>query len=289
MPAAYAYVAVTLMLVQVNSVGPKLKLPVRFPIESSDLVATMVIPPTALNVWHPSMPNFGGRLDTAEYSFSFSFSGRLSVIARRYPWGTMTVVQRNDLLAAQPSLIGREDAYSLATNWLEAMQVNTRALEKESPIIVKQEFRWKNPENHSLGTDLLPLFIVTWGNIVVQPGLDTPKIDILIDGTTKEALTLRLDDDSVSPLPIAPIKNPMDLWSIPDDVFLKYSDQQRKDLLARFAAMPYDSSKEKTNEPPGTDFSIRTDTGTNVAPASGSSSLMPGAGSNAQNPTVHIQ
>jgi hypothetical protein len=256
MNLAYKYVAITVMLGEINFIGARLNLPIHFPVTEADLRKILVVPSTVLNIESPGWPNFGGRLDTEKFSFCFSDDGRLRYIVKLHPWGTMSVPVRNDMLVTQSAIIDTNDAYGLATNWLTLMCVNVGKLEKETPIVVEHEFRWKDPNDQSLGREYFPLFRVTWGGKQLESDVDAPKINIEIDGRTKEIIALRLEDDSVSDRPKWPIKEPDELLGISDLQFVSYSAQERMDLVMRFAAFTHDVGKVDTSTPLGTSSSF---------------------------------
>jgi hypothetical protein len=268
---AYQYVAVTLMLAEVNFIGPRLDLPVHFPLHRDDLMQVSVAPPD-LN-WA------SGNVGVQNMVFAFSHDGRLCFIENTGAlrvWNTLGVRKRNEMLLQQKSLIDTNDAYRMATNVLQRMYVNVAALEKEMPLKVEQRYRWKD---HVInGTkEFLPIFDIRWG---VNPRFTDHKSDrlhIVIDGVKKEFVEIRLEDDSLSQRPPGLIKSRGDLLKISDEEFLKYSDQQRKDLAAKFAVIAYDSAKEKTNEPPARASSIPTDTETNAVPSGGNHDSKPSA------------
>jgi hypothetical protein len=73
-PLAYKYVAVTLMLAEINFCASRLHLPVDLPIKEQDVKAAVFPPSRAIS--------FAGRIDTKDYSFTFAKSGRLRFITK---------------------------------------------------------------------------------------------------------------------------------------------------------------------------------------------------------------
>ena len=225
---AYKYVAVVLMLAEVNCVAPRIGLPMRFPIMESDLHFALVAPPTVPNPDNLLRPNLLGRLDTDKYSFSFSHSGRLCFITKLHPWARMGMAERNDMLATQKSLMKENDAYKMATNWLDALSVDVKNLEKSSPLIIGHEFRWRNQIENG-AKDYLPLFEVKWGKV------SDPKVIIEIDGRNNNLLRLRLEEDAVSKRQgwCLPPGGRELLMAIPDAEFITFSANQRSNLVLR--------------------------------------------------------
>jgi hypothetical protein len=79
----------------------------------------------------------------------------------------------------------------------------------------------------------LPIFDVIWGD------RRHPVIDIKISGVNGELLELRQEDDSYSRRPADLIRNLNKLLAIPDEEFLKYTPEQRSNLVSEFAAVHY--------------------------------------------------
>jgi hypothetical protein len=236
---AYKYVAIACMLAEVNFTASRLGLPQQFPISEADLRYTLVSP--------PSLGFVGGRISTDQWTFAFSENGRLQFIWELQPFNdTILAAQRLQIIeSGAKSLINEKEAHQIATNWLAQIFVDVHKLESKYPPRVSQEFI-VSPSDRSK-KDLLPLFKVKWG---------PPKVDIEIDGRTKTLLQLRLEDDSYSTRPIGLIKNLDELLKIRDEEFLNYSDQQKKDLVQRFAIKHYDLPTDSTNKSPPTNQAV---------------------------------
>ena len=244
-PLAYKFVAIAVMLAEINHSASRLQLPVDLPIKESDVkIATVSNPHVITRVRNlPIEHGFAGGINTEKYSFNFIASGRLRYITRLdggYQAFSTTKVQ-GDLptsdylpqLAGIQSVIDTNGAYRLATNWLVAMDVDVQRLEKEQAVTVKQEF--------GKGSAPLPIFEVRWGVGRID-NLGHPKsaaVDVMIAGDTKDLLHLRQNDDSYSKRPFVLIKDMDKLLAIPDEEFLKYSPMERSNLVARFAAVVY--------------------------------------------------
>jgi|HubBroStandDraft_1064217.scaffolds.fasta_scaffold173281_1 hypothetical protein len=238
---AYQYVVLSLMLTNVNSVMPQLGLGEHTPTDQASVRFVFVTPPTSWdikafttppNLWGsnvPSKPDFMGRFDTDKFSFGFSTSGCLVFISRINPWGSVSVAQRNDWLVKQHAVISTNDAYCMATNWLNKMSVNVISLDRKTPGKASQEFRWR-PDGGGL-KDLLPLFDVKWGT---EPDV---CVRIEIDGRTGELLCLRLEDNSLATHPGIVVRDWRELIRIPDPEFLAFSAKQRLDLVKRFSGL----------------------------------------------------
>ena len=67
----------------------------------------------------------------------------------------------------------------------------------------------------------------------------------MISGINGELLNLRQEDDSYSRRPFASIKDVDKLLAIPDKEFLKYTPEQRSNLVVRFSAVTYPTLTNK--------------------------------------------
>jgi len=234
MPLAYTFVAVAVMLAEVNYCAKKLDLPVGHPISIRDLKIKEVAPPNI-------MP-FGGRLDTEKYSFCFLETGRLRFRTKLKSFAGLNMEERNRDLAEAKSIIGTNEAYQIATNWLDLAAVDLEKLGKRNTCEVRQQFFWNGDKNER---QLLPVFDVRWG------GWHNSKIEVSIDGRNKSLLSVRLEDDSYSKRPESLIKDMDKLLAIPDEEFLKMSPLEKSNLVVQFAAIHYPAmdspSHDQTN------------------------------------------
>jgi hypothetical protein len=224
-PLAYKYVALAAMLAEINYCAARLHLPVEVPVRERDIRQEFI--PS------PSVIGFGGRLDTEKYSFCFAMSGRLRFIVLLDDGrGTLSLREYQESLARKKSKISTQEAYRIATNWLCALDVDVKRLEKGHRPISTQQFTrsWESETNADLA---LPLFDVVWGDRL------HPLIDIEISGVNGELMKLRQEDDSYSRRPAELITNMDKLLSISDQEFLKYTPEQRSNLVAQFAAVKY--------------------------------------------------
>jgi|HubBroStandDraft_1064217.scaffolds.fasta_scaffold63668_2 hypothetical protein len=235
-PLAYRFVATAGMLEEINFLGPKLQLPIQFPILEQDIRYALVSPTNLTTFKKPIHPLFMGRVDAKEWSFCFSEEGRLCFITNLRAFGErnrMGIAAWNDLLAGKRPIMTADDAYSLATNWLAQFPVNVVKLNKRHHPVVEQEFRWRDGETGG-PKDYLPLFTVRWGKAKETESLNDCIIDIEIDGRMREMMDLRLEDDSVSQRPRRILVHQAELLRITDEEFASYNDDQRKQLVKRF-------------------------------------------------------
>ena len=238
-PLAYKYLAITLMLAEINFCAGRLRLPADMPIQEQDLRAEAVSSPQVIG--------FAGRLDTDKYSFTFAKDGRLRFIIKlENGRGDKTLREYQEGLAKVKSTINSADAYRIATNWCSAMEIDLRRLEKEYPPMTRQQtfVPWADSGNTGARVPL-PIFDVKWGDWA------RPVVDIQISGDTGELLKFRQEETTYSKRPASLIKDMDKLLAIPDEEFLKYSPIERSNLVARFSAVDY----SKTNATPATNAS----------------------------------
>ena len=228
---AYKFVAITLMLAEVNLAVSRLNIPIKWPVQESEVNSALVAPPG----WNWAIT--AGRIDIHGYSFSFSHEGKLRYIWKIKPFGKLGMADRNDMLVKEESIINETDAYIIATNWLTQMQVNVPLLQKSFPRSIRREYRWRPADIRK--KDLLPLFEVKWGK------WDEPEVMVEIDGRSKGLLQLRVQDECVLLRPVVVVSNRKQLSEIPDQEFLGYSRDQRRQLLERF---PCEMQNSATNE-----------------------------------------
>jgi hypothetical protein len=233
-PLAYKYVASALMLMEINYCALRLQLPVNLPIQQQDVLKDYI--------FHPRVMGFQGRFDTEKYSFAFAKSGgRLCyIINLKHPiymlaGGSPENKEYFEELTRKPSLFDSKGAYRLATNWLNAMEVDVARLERESRPTTTQ-WIWMNRTS-------VPIFEVKWCNegkrLANGRLVPLPIVDVLISGDTGELIHLRQEDVSYSKRPVVLVKDIDKLLAIPDEEFLKYTPEQRSNLVSEFAAVQY--------------------------------------------------
>lgn len=225
---AYKYVAVSMMLAEANFCSEALHLPSNSPIQREQIRQEYVGPPRLVRSL--------GSIDTDQYSFGFSESGRLRFVTRLNAFGKKPMREIHLELAEKKSAIDANQAYTLATNRLVAMSVDVAALEKKFQGKVQQRFFYSNgdpspPLKATTQKINLPIFDVTWGD---PDSSNSPAIIVTIYGVTKELLQIRQNDESFSRRPARTLKNAERLLSIPDSEFLKYTPERRAELVMKF-------------------------------------------------------
>lgn len=252
-PLAFKYVAIAVMLTEANFCADRLHLQENLPIKGQNLIMQ--------NAFELGNIGFAGRIDTTQYSFGFAHGGKIRIITKlednRYQSmglyrGNQSMKEFMERFSQIKSTINTNDAYRLATNWLTAIDIDVERLQKENPLKVEQQFTLSEKG----GEAPCPLFYVKWGDEKIDElGHGTPPvIDIMISGINGELLNLRQEDDSYSKRPAVLIKDMDKLLAIPDEEFLKYSPEERSNLVVRFSAVTYSQTNSfaQTNAPPGT-------------------------------------
>jgi hypothetical protein len=254
--AAYKYVALMVVLAEANFFTEKVHLPLDNPITEQDMRPGGQISP-------PRLMGFGGSLLTDTYFFGFGKGGLANFKKLRFePDNEAAIRERNFRFADMKSLIGTNEAYQLATNWLIAIGVEVQALESKYPPKVTQRRYYPDAKGLVIRPEpgqrelLMPIFDLQWGNIpFVSGGRDypMPALSLAIFGPTKELIEFHLMDRSLSRRP-EPIKDFEKLLAIPDVEFNTYTATQRSNLVIRFVHPEFQylifDRTHSTNAPP---------------------------------------
>ena len=146
----------------------------------------------------------------------------------------MDNVHRNMEFVGKDSKIDPVGAYQMASNWLVAISIDVKRLEKEHPHKVTQRFFYDHPKgigeeaNKGLPKTMLPIYDVKWDETVTAA----------INGATLELFSLRQGDDSFSARPavLISLRDASELATIPNSTFEGYSDLERSNLVAKYIA-----------------------------------------------------
>jgi hypothetical protein len=240
---AYRAVAIQHMLDEVNYWSQQLQLPTAHPIQPAEIKWSHVNPPRI---------GFGGVITTTNFDFSFPNrgEGKLCYITRLIIRDGHDVLDLYPELARTSSLIDSNGAYQMATQWLTSVSVDVPALEQRYKSNVRQWFFWGKPENlprdqwsmpaiTSTNKSMLPIFDVRWGDG------ETPPVKVIILGSTKELLQLRMEDSSFSRRPPLVITNALELDNIPDPQVKHLQQIQGSETSSSGTGAP-----ARTNRPP---------------------------------------
>lgn len=216
--AAYKYVITWVVMAEASFCAYQLKLPVPQPITQNDIAYEFL--PSPADMWPDGA---GGRIDAGGYFFSFGTRNRYIVKLHPFPGGTQA--EENELLSREKSLVDTNGAYLLASNWLEAIQVDVSALEK-----AHRHHVWQR-RDYQFG--LLPVFNVEWGEGEI------PLVQVVVDGRKKGLVSIRQEDTSFLRRPTELVRNLEKLLEIPDEEFNRYSYDQCTNLVAQYSVFDY--------------------------------------------------
>jgi hypothetical protein len=218
--AAYRYVALCLMLAEANQALRKLDVAEWKPVGADEIVSHHVSPPRL----RP-----GGSLQTSNFIFGFGAQGQLQFIQTLEPDGAGSFEARHAKWAEMKSLVGTNESYALASNWLHRLDVDVVSLEKAHPARVSQEFYFApNPEGGNPRKVMLPRYEVKWGTNEFEPA-----VWVSIFGPTKEPIHIRQNDLSFSRRPRGITRNAEELLQISDGDFAGFGSVQRSNLVLK--------------------------------------------------------
>jgi hypothetical protein len=236
---AYKYVFVAAMMSQINEYAPRMHLPIHVPVQQEDIRFLYVEEPVIL----PKFQYYGGRLQVTNYSFTFGLHSHDINNLDEYGFRSFGVPMGEhesgasgmERASREKYVVTTNDVYRLATNWLAALDVDIEKLETVNPPHVGTGlFKSKR------GWVPSPLLDVRW-NRPEHPG-DDPGISVEVLAVTGEILTLR-DGHGAFRKNMRPLilTNQVDkLLAIPDNEFRNYTQQQRRELVERFAGIKGD-------------------------------------------------
>ena len=130
------------------------------------------------------------------------------------------------------SLIGTNEAYALASNWLAKLEVDVAALEEAQPCAVTQEYY--HPGGQTSQRVMLPRYEVRWGT-----NQSRPAVWVSIFGPTKEPIHIRQEDISFSRRPRGLVKDAERLLAIPNGEFATWSVREKSNLVAESSVATY--------------------------------------------------
>lgn len=220
---AYKYVALALMMAEASHALRQLEVTGWKPVEPSDVVSYYVAPPRL----RP-----GGSLDTQTHVFGFGSKGNLQFIHRRELKPDLSLEERHQRWAAMKSLVGTNEAYALASNWLVRLEVDVSALEKAHPCSVTQEYY--HPGGQTSRKVMLPRYEVRWGT-----NQSRPAVWVSIFGPTKEPIHIRQEDISFSRRLRGLVKDAERLLAIPNGEFATWSVLEKSNLVVESSVASY--------------------------------------------------
>lgn len=246
------FIATFIVATQANLVSERLGLPMEesFSVQNSEQTLLCFKYGSATTKGKPDYL-LSGSIFNDQYKFFFN-EGQLSrmITLNVSPPRSDDVIRgRADELMEQTASISATNAYHLATNWLDKVNVDVEKLCSEYQLKITQ---WKSTVRSVAPGVLeeldepvmLPVFKVEWEKetIVGREKAIRPFVTVLIDGRTGELVELITKDDFRTPDDTIFLVHPIrlvhvdELLSISETEFLKMDDTQKSNLVKRFVA-----------------------------------------------------
>jgi hypothetical protein len=235
--AAYKYVALAVMLTNCNLFVQETHLPLDHPIVQTNIILSRC------SVNPPRLMGFGGSVVTEKYFFGFGHG----CLANFWQWefrpatSSEGIAQQHEQWAQMTSQIGTNEVRQLAENWLANMGVDVATLDRKYPSKITQKFFYQNSGSGLKPLDKdevqLPIFEISWGSIPLRghPEYSFPAVSMTIFGPTRELIEYHLLNDSLMLRPKLAVKNSEQLLTITNEVFYKFDEIQRSNLVKQFA------------------------------------------------------
>jgi hypothetical protein len=229
---AWRAAVVQKMLVEANWAAARLELPTPHPILMTDIQDEYIgLPfssmlPGTNRLYDINIPReerlhalkFGpqGWIATASFQFYFN-AGKLWQVERLSAPNVERYALNLGELVGKPSLIDTNGAYQLATQWLAAVDVDMKALEKLKWTVNQLHYRARGATNYVT----LPLYYVDFGNKHFPASenikaFDKPLVSVEVLGTTKELQELEINEPAFSRRPRLFITNALELFRTPN-------------------------------------------------------------------------
>jgi hypothetical protein len=231
--AAYKYVALAVMLTNCNLFVQETHLPLDHPITQKDIVLSRC------SVAPPRLMGLGGSVVTEKYFFGFGHDH----LANFWQWefhaeSLHDIRQQQEGWAKMTLQVGTNEVRQLALNWLMSLGVDVATMEKKYPCRITQRFFYPKGSGdlEVQSKVMLPIFEIAWGSIPLRghPEYSLPAATVTIFGPTKELIEYHLFDDSLMLRPKLEIKDFEKLLTITNEVFYKFDETQRSNLVAQF-------------------------------------------------------
>ena len=246
------FIGTFVMAAQVNLVSERLGLPMEEPFSVQNSK------PRVIAFYYGSATTKGkpdyllnGSILNDQYKFIFKEGQlyRMRILNVPPPRSDDVIMRRMDALMGQKSTISATNAYHLATNWLDKVNVDVEKLCSEYQLRIHQ---WQSTVRSVAPGVLeeldepvkLPIFEVNWEKetIVGREKAIRPFVTVLIDGRTGELVEWTARDDIRTPNDTIFLVHPIrlvhvdELLSISETEFLKMDDTQKSNLVKRFVA-----------------------------------------------------
>ena len=234
---AYKFVAMLLMLVEVNQYIDTLGLQMERPVTVSRILGTSTVSP-------PGLAGFSGSIVTRTYFFGFT-EGRLRYVHRTKEAsrvGNPISAGLSDNRATGCSTI---QAYRLGVKLLADLGIDMTALEKIHPPSMAVRVTSTNQGDNESRSDRLPapsVVEVTWGRIQVHPRrkYTVPAVTMAFSGADCQLVKLRIEGPSdYWKRPPVRMHGIDELQALDDERFAKMTAMERKVLFEKHGGMPY--------------------------------------------------
>ncbi|MGA3282857.1 MAG: hypothetical protein ABSD57_00160 [Verrucomicrobiota bacterium] len=185
----YQEAAFKLVLQEANRVAKELQLPGELPITESNLVEA-VVTPFGYNYVNKSI----GSITTKKYCYYVSQGNRFSYLEGTHQ--TEDCYRYQDSYTWPVSRMNTNQAYQLATQWLAAVSMDVKAINRDSQVTVKPDDSYV----HSPRGKFVPIYFVSWKRRGYEMSNDVASVihsgvaSVRVFTPTKTLLQLRVED-----------------------------------------------------------------------------------------------
>ena len=245
-PLAYKFVLTTAIACFLNHFAGRLSLPIKVPLDKDEQGLISVMMPE--NKGYRAL--YGGGIRYSNYAIGFSDG--YSSDTPSTPWGNFSISKLEDdgmesfgipmlhlneasldlmeRASKMPYTVSTNDLKRLATNYLNALELDQKAFEKIQLTTDKYSvFHSRH------GPVQNPLMYIFWGNPELRnPG--TNGFAVKLSAVSGQLLEMNVGNASgCKGLPLLKLEEFPKLLAITDEEFMKMSDTERTNLLYRFA------------------------------------------------------
>jgi hypothetical protein len=148
---AYQREAFKLVLQEANRVAKELRLPEKLPITETDLVEA-VVTPFGFNYLHQRI----GSVTTKQYCYFVSYGNKFNDLEGTHQ--TEDCYKFQDSYTWPVSRVNTNEAYQLATQWLAAVHMDVKAMERDCRITIKPDNVYVHPPRGKF----VPIYDISW-------------------------------------------------------------------------------------------------------------------------------
>jgi hypothetical protein len=175
----YHQAALEAVIQEASQVAVELRLPEQLPIAKTNLVGTF-IGPFGYNVLRGRI----GNITTTNYTYYLSVDNKFSYLDNMHQEEYFRQYQTH--YEWPISQINTNQAYQLATQWLEAVSMDVEGLNRDCSLMVVPYNYFPSPKGK-----FVPLYFVVWTRKDLRYG-DTASVIVFVP--TKQLLSLRVED-----------------------------------------------------------------------------------------------